>query len=393
MNSDLLLTRQYLLLRNAARSPEGKVDPSAVPIGVSEDVRSLEHLNFIHIKGRDTCQVLDRGREWLSVCTIDDGQMHVFGEPVEDRCWTTLSSAMMKFVEFLTALRDSLNEFFTSEHHMPQRLHTLLCSAETVMRFPRFPSSYLPPTEYRDAAVLGCRAELLRLRNHIEMLEVRARDRNVLSDSLEKIGHLEWMLRIPSLAPSLTAPMPRLTDFVNVGVVERNKTGRATDEKFGILSAPNLFTPDYRDTLEGAFSRGRSFAVGFVDIDKFKDFNEEHDEVLVDRVILPQFMRAIEAYCHRRAYAYRQGGDEYLVLVHNADANEALAFFEGLQRHLATIDYPTQVTRKPTVSIGVHVVDAIHEVTEFEAKKRANEAKKKAKDAGRNRVHLWGADS
>lgn len=241
---------------------------------------------------------------------------------------------------------------------------------------------------YREAAVLACREEKQRLRRRKEELELRARDRRALDNILSRLKHLDRILAIPSLASALAAPKPRVTDFVNIGIIDELSGGRATDEKFGILSAPHLFSPDFAAAAEAAFSRDRSFAVGFVDIDDFKAVNNTYGESGVDQNILPNFMRALEAYCYGRAYAYRQGGDEYLVLLLNANSHEAKDFFEGLRAHLAVTSYPIDLESKPTVSIGVHVIDGNHEVTVYDAQNLANAAKNTAKKSNKNCVRL-----
>jgi diguanylate cyclase (GGDEF)-like protein len=229
---------------------------------------------------------------------------------------------------------------------------------------------------------------MLRLRSELEKLEIAARDRKTLAGAKRRHDFLASILAIPDLANALMTPRPRVTDFVNVGVINELSNGRKTDEKFGILSAPTLFSIDFAEAAEGAFSRDRSFAVAFIDIDDFKAFNSRHTETEVDQDMLPTFMRAIEAYCHGRAYAYRQGGDEYLVILRNAVPKESRAFFEGLQAHISTIEYPANIKSKPTVSIGVHVIDGNNEVTVFEAKKLANEAKNIAKKAGKDCIRF-----
>ncbi len=78
------------------------------------------------------------------------------------------------------------------------------------------------------------------------------------------------------------------------------------------------------------------------------------------------------------------------MLLRNATPDEARTFFDTLRTQIARIPYPDTVKRRPTLSIGVHVIDAAHELTVFEAKQRANEAKGAAKKAGKDCVRLTG---
>lgn len=329
-----------------------------------------------------------------------DGTFEIFGHPIETDVWIALSRALTVFFDELGALLTELSVKLNHWHSPPARVTGLRKAATDFSAPLTFPNPVAPLESYREATVLACRQQLLHLRRRQEELEIRARDRDLLVGIGHDIKCLEAFLATPELADTLTTRKPRLSDYVNIGVLEaeraqRPHVPRTPDEKFGILSAPALFSSDFAAVADDAFARDRSFAVGFIDIDNFKTFNSDHSETIVDQHMLPYFMRALEAYCHGRAIAYRQGGDEYLVLLRNADKDEARAFFDGIRHHIARIPYPEKVTRKPTVSIGVHVIDGNNEVTVFRAKELANAAKNaakaeinKGKDDGRDRVIL-----
>jgi len=326
-------------------------------------------------------------RDWAQVFQLlPDGLFKVFGSTVEETAWPIFNGALYAFIRELSQIGDSL-DYFLGQHTTPDRLRLLTRATKALTELPKFPTHMVDPEMYQQAAVLACREQLLRLQERKEKLVVRARDRHVMRGNQLEIDHLKSILAIPGLASALTTSKPRVTDFVNIGIIEEKS--RVTDEKFGILAAPTLFSSDYKAAADGAFSRDRSFAVGFVDIDNFKVFNNTHLETVVDQDMLPNFMRALEAYCYGRGIAYRQGGDEYLILLHNADEDEARIFFKGLQTHIAKIPYPDTIPSNPTVSIGVHVIDGANEVTVFEAQKLANQAKDAAKASGRDCVRLF----
>jgi diguanylate cyclase (GGDEF)-like protein len=334
------------------------------------------------------CQVTAKGRTWAQVFQLrHDGTFVVFGSTVDALAWPIYKQALLDLENSLDDLAFEIQSHLGPEHTRPARITALSTAVQQLQSIPAFPGKDIPLQTYQEAAVLACRQEMLRLRARKEQLELRARDRHVLESALFKLVSLQSILDIADLTSARTAPKPRITDFVNVGIIEA-KNGRATDEKFGILSAPTLFSTDFAEAAEGAFSRDRSFAVGFVDIDDFGSFNKAHSETVVDQDMLPYFMRALEAYCYARAHAYRQGGDEYLVLLRNAKQQEAAVFFNGLRAYIAEIDYPSTIKHKPTVSIGVHVIDGNNEVTVFEAKKLANDAKNVAKKANKNCIRF-----
>src|SRR5207247_1311212 len=127
---------------------------------------------------------------------------------------------------------------------------------------------------------------------------------------------------------------------------------REYDEKFHMLQSPALFLPDLRYFRAKCELRDRPLAVAFLDIDGFKKFNEVHTETKVDRNLLPRFTQALEAHVYHHGYAYRQGGDEYLVLLPSLSKEFAIAFLDELRLKLASLKYP-EIDGSTTVSIGL----------------------------------------
>jgi diguanylate cyclase (GGDEF)-like protein len=194
-----------------------------------------------------------------------------------------------------------------------------------------------------------------------------------------------WFRSGPRRAP------PALSDYLPIQVLEANReagTARVFDEKFGILQAPAQFVPDLEEARTRAESRNVTTAVAYIDIDKFKKVNSTHTESVVDREILPNFMRALEAHVFMRGMAYRFGGDEYVLLLHNTSRAEALASAQDLRLTIAALEY---AIHKPlTISIGVAVVPPRCHLTSREIEQKANAAKNHAKGPGkRNRVATY----
>jgi hypothetical protein len=106
---------------------------------------------------------------------------------------------------------------------------------------------------------------------------------------------------------------PSLSDVLTLERAEHLDAGssflqRQFDEKFHILQAPALFLPDLHYYRSKCGVRMIPVSIAFLDIDKFKDFNSEVGETLVDRQVLPVFMRALEAHIYGHGFAYRYGG-------------------------------------------------------------------------------------
>jgi diguanylate cyclase (GGDEF)-like protein len=188
--------------------------------------------------------------------------------------------------------------------------------------------------------------------------------------------------------------LPRLKDFLPVqhiesaGLTQIALQPRQYDEKFHILRAPQLFRSDMAYFRTKCDDRETPLAVGFIDIDDFKALNSRYTETTVDRNVLPRFMQAIEAHVFHHGYAYRQGGDEYLILLPSLSRPLSIAFLDELRNTLASLSYP-EIAEKTTVSIGLCIVDTDCALTDREVLDRANRAKQFAKQQGKNRIATY----
>lgn len=161
--------------------------------------------------------------------------------------------------------------------------------------------------------------------------------------------------------------------IVNTSISERNY-----DEKFHILQSPNLFENDLNIFRIQCDLRGSSVAVAFIDIDDFKSFNSKYGNERIDRDVLPRFMEIMESHVYGRGYGYRQGGDEYLVLLPSVSYKEAIAILNDLREKLSQLVYPG-ISEKTTVSIGLCFVDYGCFLTDKEVREKANKASAFAK--------------
>ncbi len=153
---------------------------------------------------------------------------------------------------------------------------------------------------------------------------------------------------------------------------------RTKHEKFAVLDSPRYLLDDIRDS-GGIFGA----AVLYADIDHFKALNTAHTERVIDRTVLPEFQRLIAAAVERRGYAYAEGGDEVVIVLPNTSTSIAAAFAEELrcklEGHRFTLD---DRSANITLSIGVaSSTSALSQLADW-----ANQAKKQAKDLGRNRT-------
>lgn len=170
------------------------------------------------------------------------------------------------------------------------------------------------------------------------------------------------------------------------------------------LSEQELLNVSRHDGLTGAFNRryldevaerelalarrhGHPLAVAMIDIDHFKEVNDNFGHDIGDRV-LQQLVRTCRAELRGIDHFGRLGGEEFICLLPETGQLAALQCAERLRLNLQALcmDTPHGPLRF-TVSIGVAVLDTHH--ADWAALLRdADQAMYRAKHAGRNCVML-----
>ena len=143
--------------------------------------------------------------------------------------------------------------------------------------------------------------------------------------------------------------------------------------------------------LSGTYrSGGRGFAVAMVDVDRFKAVNDSLGHSAGDEVLraVADALRDGLAGAGRGAVVCRYGGEEFVVVLPDADAARAAAVAETLRLGLHAITDPTRVT----ASIGVAAVPG--DTTDPAAVvPLADAALYRAKASGRDRVAMASSTS
>lgn len=142
---------------------------------------------------------------------------------------------------------------------------------------------------------------------------------------------LDKMLSSSVMEKVLAIHVPTLSDYLSIRRLNELEPGayptnRFFDEKFRILQAFSQFFPDLASYRRQCELRSISLVVAFLDIDNFKEFNTKYSEARVDQDILPRFMQVLEAQVFSHGYAYRYGGDEYIILLPNCSRSTAATF-------------------------------------------------------------------
>lgn len=161
-----------------------------------------------------------------------------------------------------------------------------------------------------------------------------------------------------------------------------------------------------RDTMTGLFNRSYFYdslknqiatvsaaaplSVIVCDLDHFKRINDRYGHLQGDKVI--QFVATIlQESVRKNDVAARIGGEEFALLLSNADTQQAREIAERIRQHIGLHDENSshaQLPERITISIGVFTT--AHPLASPEmAVQHADEAMYQAKENGRDQVVVW----
>jgi diguanylate cyclase (GGDEF)-like protein/PAS domain S-box-containing protein len=164
---------------------------------------------------------------------------------------------------------------------------------------------------------------------------------------------------------------------------ERVRAMANTDALTGLPNRPAL-----REELDARVTshkpEAKSFAVLFIDLDAFKQFNDSHGHRFGDAVLV-RVARALESVMREQDLIGRLAGDEFMALLNNTDRAEAKRVANRILDQVGKID--SVETRSVRVSASVGIAVFPEDGTSFDALFRASDAAMyKAKQNGKNRV-------
>ncbi|MGV8922360.1 MAG: sensor domain-containing diguanylate cyclase [Thermomonas sp.] len=186
-------------------------------------------------------------------------------------------------------------------------------------------------------------------------------------------------------------------------VIDRTKQLRTTMAQLG---EANVQLREYgqRDPLTGVYNRrhfreafqqallarqgnGKPLAFLLLDLDHFKQINDRYGHLAGDDCLRHAARCVEEVAAKRGGLVARFGGEEFVALLPDTNAQEALQLAEAIRLHIhqtpvATCNHSIHMS----TSIGVHTVDASRETVPEEVIRIADEALYRAKDDGRNCV-------
>lgn len=172
---------------------------------------------------------------------------------------------------------------------------------------------------------------------------------------------------------------------VNIKRSERLKKESATDF---LTSAFNRRAMETRLAIELQRSHrfGRVFAVGMVDIDHFKQVNDDNGHLVGDEV-LRAVSRKIKSQVRDIDIVARFGGEEFFIIMPETEKKNAFIAMERLRKAVASTKIPGDNGASMGVTVSIGIAEFPHDGIDAESLiKAADTAMYQSKTAGRNRV-------
>ena len=136
---------------------------------------------------------------------------------------------------------------------------------------------------------------------------------------------------------------------------------------------------ELNEQIERTAKNSRPLSIIMLDLDHFKEINDEHGHVFGDK-ILALVANTIRTSIRETDFAGRYGGEEFLVILPNTDLEEAIVIADRIRENVSKIKIKDALV---TISGGIKEYNK-EDMFEFVGK--ADELLYIAKNAGRNRI-------
>ena len=130
-----------------------------------------------------------------------------------------------------------------------------------------------------------------------------------------------------------------LVDYAAIAIENAQDIARVqqltiTDDVTGLYNARHLYTELERE-LETARRDSKSMSLVFLDLDRFKQVNDQHGH-LIGSELLGRVGKRIQDLCRPSDLCFRYGGDEFVILMPATTREEALRMTRAIHINLAS---------------------------------------------------------
>lgn len=179
----------------------------------------------------------------------------------------------------------------------------------------------------------------------------------------------------------LSALFAYLYERIRTRQADQLETSAAHDELTGLLNRRG-FAPLAEAALEQARRFGLPFAVVLIDIDDFKQVNDQHGHATGDR-LLADLGALLSQHSRKADLLARWGGEEFILLLLRSTSERALTAAEKMRAAIAGHAF-AHGHASASFGVALHAPQETLEATVS----RADRALYRAKEAGKNRVEF-----
>lgn len=141
-----------------------------------------------------------------------------------------------------------------------------------------------------------------------------------------------------------------------------------------------------QEQIEKSYTYGTEFSIIMLDIDKFKEINDNYGHRMGDKV-LSKLCKTVLNNIRKSDVIGRYGGEEFIIVLPNIGVNDAEIIAERIRNKIIEEKLMGD-KREVTVSMGVANYPK-HATTYDELIEKSDQALYEAKNGGRNRTKVW----
>ncbi|PJA32361.1 MAG: hypothetical protein CO187_04385 [Zetaproteobacteria bacterium CG_4_9_14_3_um_filter_53_7] len=165
----------------------------------------------------------------------------------------------------------------------------------------------------------------------------------------------------------------------------------ATDSLTGLMNRRSFI-----ERAEKEYSRAiryeRSFAILMIDIDKFKNINDQHGHDIGDTV-LKAVSKQLSSSLRQVDIVSRWGGEEFIALLPETWSEQAATVADKIRTSVGSLMIEGNDGKLVSVSLSAGVAASSDKISLEEVIRRADNALYSAKNAGRNTVRVYEGES
>ena len=181
---------------------------------------------------------------------------------------------------------------------------------------------------------------------------------------------------------------------LQVALTELGEKNRALEEQNTLDALSGVRNRAYFDKkIQAEMKRSRReqrpLALVMLDIDHFKQINDQYGHLAGDAVIRGVAQRIQSLLKRSSDHVCRYGGEEFALILPNTDAEGVVTLAEQIRQSIAEQPFETEIGALPVhISAGCYAAVAESEMVSTDYIQAADQALYSAKHGGRNQVQL-----